>query len=88
VFWLVLVCSGGVLGRSGMFDDMLSVLASSGMFWRVLGGVLGSVLGGVLGCSGLFYDLLDVLACSGVFWRVLACSVVFWGCSGAFRADL
>jgi hypothetical protein len=71
VFWRVLACSEGVnegvLRRSGLFYDMLSVLAC---------------YGGVLGRSGLFYSVLSVLACSGVFWHVLACSGVFWECSG------
>jgi hypothetical protein len=75
VFWRV-------LARSGLFYDMLRVLACSVVFWYVLG-MFWCVLvcsGSVLR-SGLFYDMLSVLACSGVLWRVL-------GCSRAFRAVL
>jgi hypothetical protein len=47
VFWGY---SGGVLGRSGLFYDMLRrVLACSSVFWRVL--VCSGVFVGVLGCS-------------------------------------
>jgi hypothetical protein len=53
MFWRVLVCSGGVLGRAALFYDMSSVLACTSVFWRVLacsGGFLG-LFWGVLGCS-------------------------------------
>jgi hypothetical protein len=49
VFWRVLLCSGDVLGRSGLISEMLNVLACSGVFWCVLG-----VFWGVLGCSMIF----------------------------------
>ena len=88
MFWRVLACSGGVLGRSGVFYGvfygMLCVLACSGMFWRVWRGLVCS--GCVLELYGLFYDMLRVLACSAVFCRGLVCSgggsVWFWAVFG------